>query len=219
MGKVQKPTARRDKIVTQDMATETLIYDLEANKAFCLNETSTLVWQLSDGQHTVSQISDEMSKQMKNLVSEDVVWLALTQLNKDGLLENGDKLDFPFSGLSRREVIKRVGFASVITLPVVSSLVAPQAAMSQSLSPNGDACTIGNPSTCASNNCLNAGMGMGICCDAGSSQANNPGYTICTTDPTAADFDFRCCSGSASPGTGACPPSPSPTTRYVCDPY
>ncbi len=219
MAKVQKPIARWDKIVTQDLKTETLVYDLEADKAFYLNETSTLVWKLCDGKHTVSQISDEMSKQMKNLVSEDVVWLALDQLSKDKLLENGDKLDFPFSGLSRREVIKRVGFASVVALPVISSLVAPQAVMAQSLAANGDACPLGDDSACISNNCLTVG-GAGRCCDAGSTQSNFPGYTVCTTDGSAAAFAFRCCSGNASPSMAACLPSDPPgSARYICDPY
>ena len=72
-----KPSARKSDIVTQDSLDETLIYDLKTNKAFCLNETSALVWQLCNGRNSVSEISDAMSVQLKTLVSEDLVWLAV----------------------------------------------------------------------------------------------------------------------------------------------
>jgi len=127
-----KPAARKADLVTQDSLNETLIYDLKTNKAFCLNETSALVWQLCDGRNSVSEISDAMSVQLKTLVSEDIVWLALDQLNKDGLLENGDTINNHFSGLSRREAIRKVGFASVVALPIISSLIAPSASLAQS---------------------------------------------------------------------------------------
>ncbi len=96
-----KPSARKSDIVVQDSVNETLIYDLKSNKAFCLNETSTLVWQLCDGRNLVSEISDAMSVQLKTLVSEDIVWLAVDQISKDGLLENGDAINNHFSGLSK----------------------------------------------------------------------------------------------------------------------
>ena len=127
-----KPAARKSDIVTQDSLDETLIYDLKTNKAFCLNETSALVWQLCNGRNSVSEISDAMSVQLKTLVSEDLVWLAVDQFSKDGLLENGDTINNHFSGLSRREAIRKVGFASVVALPVIHSLIAPNAAHAQS---------------------------------------------------------------------------------------
>jgi len=123
------PKARSSNIVVQQLKDEVLIYDLKINKAICLNKTSALVWQLCDGKHTVSEMSDEMGKRLKTLVSEDLVWLALDQFNKDGLLEDSEELNQHFAGFSRREVIRKVGFASVVALPIVSSIVAPDAAM------------------------------------------------------------------------------------------
>jgi len=127
-----KPSARKSDIVVQDSHDETVIYDLKSNKAFCLNETSTLVWQLCDGRKSVSEISDAMSVQLKTLVSEDIVWLALDQISKDGLLEKGDAINNHFAGLSRREAIRKVGIASMVALPIVSVIVAPNAAHAQS---------------------------------------------------------------------------------------
>ena len=43
------PKARKENLVVQESNGEVLIYDLDTNKAFCLNETSALVWQACDG--------------------------------------------------------------------------------------------------------------------------------------------------------------------------
>src|SRR3712207_3552152 len=104
-----RPASRKRDIVVQEFNKEILIYDLTLNKAFSLNETSSLVWQACDGNKTVSEISQQISRQLKSLVSEDVVWLALDQLKKDNLLEEDSVESTPFEGLSRREVIRKVG--------------------------------------------------------------------------------------------------------------
>ena len=121
------------RLQVQDLENEVLIYDLTINKAYCLNQTAGLVYQLCDGRRTVAEISDLMSKELKTLVSEDFVWLALDGLKKDGLLENADELANHFGGLTRREAVKRVGLASMVMLPLISSVVAPNAAMAQSV--------------------------------------------------------------------------------------
>ena len=83
-----KPLARRKDIVIQEFGKELLIYDLKTNKAFNLNETSASIWQLSNGEYTISEITDQLSQKLKALVSEELVLLALDQLQKDRLLEN-----------------------------------------------------------------------------------------------------------------------------------
>ena len=70
---------------------------------------------------------------MKSLVNEDFVLLALDQLNNDGLLAEGFKQNDRFGGLSRREVIRKVGISSMVALPIVSSIAAPKAAAAQSV--------------------------------------------------------------------------------------
>lgn len=57
-----KPLARSADIVVQEFGNEVLIYDLRINKAFNLNETSTLVWQLCDGHKSISEIADDLTK-------------------------------------------------------------------------------------------------------------------------------------------------------------
>jgi hypothetical protein len=119
------PLSRQSNIVVQELENEILIYDLNNNKAFCLNETSSLVYQFCDGQHSVTEISHLMSIKLKTLISEDFIWLALKSFRKDNLLENGDEINDHFAGLTRREIVKKVGLTSIVAFPLVASLVAP----------------------------------------------------------------------------------------------
>ncbi len=209
------PKARIKDLVIQEIEGETLVYDLSSNKAFCLNETSALVWQLCDGKHSVEKLSDEISKHLKTLISEDLVWLAIEQLNEDGLLEEGAQFGNHFTGLSRREVVIKVGFASLVALPVVTSLVTPQAAAAQSCSGLNGGCNLNVH--CCSNNCLSIGL-VGTCCHPSSVGPFGTNDTICIDAPNScSNFQDRCCSNSitdsgiAGPG-GLCV---DPTNR-VC---
>ena len=148
-----KPQARSARMVIQEVREEVLVYDLETNKAVCLNETSAVIWSLCDGQKTVVQIADEVSKKLKCAVNKDLVWLALEQLKKEQLLQNDDDFGSRFEGLTRREVVRNIAMTSMVALPIVSAIVAPQASFAQSggcmvgdcIPPNVLACSICNP--------------------------------------------------------------------------
>lgn len=142
------PKTRTTNTLVQELENELLVYDLKTNKAFCLNETSANVFQLCDGTKSVADISDLMSRKLKTLVSEDFVRLALNELKKDNLLENSDELKDFFAGMSRREMVKKVGLASMIAFPVISSVVAPSAANAAS----------GGSVGCASPTCVRGGQ-------------------------------------------------------------
>ena len=147
MSDTKKPKARSEKIVVQELPDELLIYDLLTDKAFCLNKTSAFVWQSCDGTKDAGEITRLMTKEFKSSIDEDLVWLALDQLAKDDLLEAAP--ENKFTGMSRREVIRRVGLASVIALPVVASLVAPTAVLAVGCSGgDGSTCTGCGGATC-----------------------------------------------------------------------
>ena len=135
MSKENKPRSRKENIVVQEVDGEVLIYDLEKSKAFCLNQTSSLVWQACDGKRTVAQINDLLGKQLQTQTNEDIVWLALDQLSKEKLIDPPVGLESKFRGMSRRQVIKKIGLGSMVALPVVASLVAPTPVHAQSLQP------------------------------------------------------------------------------------
>ena len=218
MEKIKNPIQRKDNIVLQKLENETLLYDLKTNKAFCLNETSAMVWEFCDGNRSVSEMSREMSKQLKTLVSEDFVYLALDQLNKDGLLEHCDERNNYFAGLSRREAIRKVGFASVVALPVISSLVAPEASMAQStcLTIN----TICSPGQCCAGLQCQSGDNPDTCC-VGTLNNFTAGVfaNVCSTAQAGCDASpttGNCCSGTStlSAITTSCGPG---AFRCICD--
>ena len=126
------PSTRKDNLVIQDLEQEVLVYDLLINKAYYLNETSSMVWRMCDGTKSADEISRSASKKTGLPISEDIVWLALNQFKKDNLLEDSKDFATIFDGLSRREIVKKVGFASVVALPVISSVIAPSAVHAQS---------------------------------------------------------------------------------------
>lgn len=126
------PVSRKDDIVIQELKGEVLIYDLKINKAFCLNETSAIVWQLCDGNNSVSDITKKFSKELNSPVTEDFVWLAIDQLKQENLLSNSEEIVPEFNGMSRREVIRKVGLGTMVAIPIVSGLIAPTAVQAQS---------------------------------------------------------------------------------------
>jgi hypothetical protein len=135
------PIARTEKIVIQELENEVLIYDLNLDKAYCLNETSATIWQLCDGSKTVPEISQAVSKKFGATASDDMVWLALEQLKKDQLISN--EFQSTFSGLSRRAAIRKMGLASAIALPTIISIIAPTSACAATLD-----CSCRTPGDC-----------------------------------------------------------------------
>ena len=127
MNNPQNPLARKTGLVIQEVPEEVLVYDLETNKAHCLNKSAALVWQSCDGTRSVSDIAAYVGAQSGENVTDDFVWLAIDQLNANDLLEK--QIEADFKGMSRRDVIKRIGLSSMIALPVIASLVAPPAAL------------------------------------------------------------------------------------------
>lgn len=182
------PIARKTEIVVQDLGKEILIYDLEVNKALSLNETSALIWQLSTGERTISEIAQEASKKLNVEVDDKFVWLALWRLKKENLIETD--ISDNYKGATRREIIKKVGFASLVTLPIITSLIAPTAIQAQSGASCSGAplalnCLCSVPESCAS-----------TCCGVTTS-ASNPRFCVpLQGDPPGAFCRSTCeCSG------------------------
>lgn len=155
MGIDNKPVCSRNDLVVQELDGEILIYDLKENKAFCLNETSARVWRSCDGSKTMAEIGRELGH-------EDMAWLALNDLKKEKLIEFQSKTPSRFAGMSRREVVRKIGVGAMVALPIVASLAAPPVAHAQSC---GGSCgmTLACPSvsTCSCSN--NSTDNMGIC--------------------------------------------------------
>ena len=127
-----KPQAKTDNLVVQDLSNEVLIYNLENNKAYSLNETTTLVWQNCDGTKDISAIAKELEKKLNQNIPDELVWLALDSLKNENLVSFAKATPSVLAGFNRREAIKRVGFATLAALPLLTSVMAPTAAHAQS---------------------------------------------------------------------------------------
>lgn len=118
------PRSRNENIILQEVDGDLLIFDLVSNKAYCLNETSAIVWKSCDGEKSVEDIAHNLGREMKAKVGEDVVWLSLKELESANLLVNPVS-ENKFAGLTRRQIIKEIGFAAMIALPLISAVVVP----------------------------------------------------------------------------------------------
>jgi hypothetical protein len=116
----QKPLARKKGLVIQEMPDEVLVYDSQTNKGFCLNQTAAFVWKNCTGKNSVSDIIKNFENESGNTVENDLIWLAIDQLSERNLLETN--LPALFAGESRRSVLKKIGFASMVVVPVIASL-------------------------------------------------------------------------------------------------
>jgi len=141
----QLPVARKQGLVVQEMPEEVLIYDLDTNKAHCLNNTAAFVWKSCDGNNSISDIAKMFETEVGKNVPEDLIWLALEQLNDKNLL-HGESAVLS-KGNTRREVIKKIGLTSMIALPIVASLVAPTSVMATA------SCACVTAADCAATTC------------------------------------------------------------------
>jgi hypothetical protein len=133
MAEHDRPRAKRSKLVVRELIDETLVYDVEGHRAHCLNRTAALTWELCDGKRTVSRIAEQMGERLSANVPEEVVRLALEQLADRGLLAPGDFRPAPALNLvSRRAMMRRLGLAAAVALPLVTSVISPTPAMAQS---------------------------------------------------------------------------------------
>jgi len=158
------PKMRRQGLVIDELPDEVLVYDLERDQAHCLNRTAALVWQSCDGNTTPSEIARRLQLELdadgKKDSREEMVWLALAQLEKNHLLEDSVVVPTEFARLSRRRMIRGLGLAAAIAVPVVTSIVAPTAVEAATLLSPGSCCN--NPNECQTNSCLQNNSCVGL---------------------------------------------------------
>ena len=121
------PAARKEGLVVKELPEEVLVYDLERHKAHCLNQPAAKIWKLCDGRRTLPEIARKLSDELGVPVDEEVVMFALEQLGTARLLEERIMRPRVNPPISRREVIKRLGQAAAVAVPLVTSLLAPTA--------------------------------------------------------------------------------------------
>jgi|SRR5882724_1674884 len=153
----QLPLARKSQLVTREVAGDLLVYDRDSDQAHCLNPTAAMVWARCDGMTTVAEMAQLLEDEMNVSAADEVVWFALEQLRKSRLLQDPFVRSARMQRMSRRVLMKRLGITAAVTMPLVSSIVAPTAVAAATCQPNGTTCT--SNAQCCSSNCANNGRG------------------------------------------------------------
>ena len=150
----QHPQARIRSLVVREVADEVLVYDLQRHQAHCLNRSAASIWQSCDGQTSVVEIARLVGQETKLTMDEAMIWLALDQLGKASLLEEPVPRPVGILRLSRRDAIRKIGLGTALTLPLVTSVVAPTAIMAATPGVCADTCRhsglgqVGSAATC-----------------------------------------------------------------------
>ncbi|HLL53216.1 MAG TPA: PqqD family protein [Myxococcaceae bacterium] len=131
------PVARQEKLAAQELAGEWVVYDLERDRAHRLNAASALVWRNCNGKRDARQLAALLSSELGLPNDERVARLALDALARANLLENAP--DEALARLTRRQLVKQLGVA-LAALPLVATLVAPDAMAAQSCAVSGQPC-------------------------------------------------------------------------------
>jgi hypothetical protein len=129
------PLARNDGLVIRELDDETLVYDTETDKAHCLNRTASLVWEHCDGKTTATQAARLLQNTVGADVDDDLIWMAVRQLQKFHLVERTTKSP----SVSRRDVVLKYA-AAALALPVIFSITAPTAFAAASCATQGQSC-------------------------------------------------------------------------------
>lgn len=139
------PEVRRSGLIVQEVDGEVLVYDQKRDKAHCLNNTAAKVWKYCDGRTTVAEACNLLSQDFASPVDEKVVWYAIDQFSKDHLLEEKTELPAAFiaAGMNRRQMVRTLGLAAMIAVPLVTTILAPTPAQAATCFPSGAACTAG----------------------------------------------------------------------------
>lgn len=142
------PMMRQQDLVIEELPNEVLVYDLVRHKAHCLNLTAALVWKKCDGRTAPQEIARFLEKELQAPFPEEMVWLALRQLESLHLLEQAITLPAQLADLSqrqmvrlsRRQMVRTLGIAAAVALPLVTTIVSPTPAQAGSCVNFGENC-------------------------------------------------------------------------------
>lgn len=175
--RVQRPMARSDELVVEEVGDEILVYDQRNDRAHCLSGAAARVWRASDGDTTVEQMSDALE------IDLDVVRDALQELGGCDLLEAWQP-----AGVTRREATTKLAKVGAVAAaaPLIYSIAAPSPALATSQATCLNA-------GCSSNGCGPCKQAPLNCCCCGPGSGNQK---FCTADCSAGNCASILASGS-----------------------
>lgn len=155
--KANLPSLRTKNLVVKELSGELLIYDLETNKAYCLNETAYMIMDECDGNKSINEALKSLNRKLKSSIDEDIVWMTIGQFKKFNLLKNNSAFPVQETKLSRRKILQSATVLG-IAIPVITSLVAPLAVHALSCIAANQPCTQSGLACCRGI-CINTEVG------------------------------------------------------------
>jgi hypothetical protein len=131
------PQARQDKIVTEAVGDELVVYDELRHRAHRLNAAAATVWRHLDGQHSVADLAALLPAKACNATSEDLVWLALVRFDAAHLLQGPLERRTEDQRSSRRKGLRHLMAAGALAalVPAIITLAVPSPAQAQQSPP------------------------------------------------------------------------------------
>ena len=166
------PRARNDHLVIKPLADETLVYDLQRHRAYCLNAAAGLIWGQCDGRTDADRMATVLQSELGLPRDEDVVQLGLAGLDKAHLLVERLARPVLTARYSRRKFLIKAGVVGLAALlPTVISIVSPTAAQAATCITDCTGTGMGNSGIpCKPPDCTR------ICC---SEKCKSPGHPTC----------------------------------------
>ncbi len=152
MADIKNPIARSENLLIEDVSGELLIYDVNTNRAHCLNESAAAIWRHCDGSRSIDKLADHLFPTLDASDARHIVDVGLQRLRRRRLVDAPAAA--PAVDVSRRQMLKKVAILAAtagIVAPLVSTVIAPTAAYAFSCMPTGFPCT--TPFQCCSGLC------------------------------------------------------------------
>ncbi|HQP88449.1 MAG TPA: PqqD family peptide modification chaperone [Thermoanaerobaculia bacterium] len=150
-----RPVAKTEEVLSTRLSSgEIVVFDRKSNRAHALNPAAAAIWHGCDGQRTVGDLAELLSRETGTEPDPEVVRHSLAELERLELLER------PAGGprygdlVTRREAFVRAGTraaAAAAALPIIATVLAPTSASASSCRQTGVSCTAG--SQCCSGVC------------------------------------------------------------------
>lgn len=139
------------KLIVRRIGDELLLFDEETSMAHCLNGIAGEIWMACERESSAFEVAEILRPRWPDL-DKEVIRAALIRMASAGLLD--ETKDQEVISMSRRELVRKLGFTAAVVLPiVVTSVLIPPAAAAASCGHLGSLCGPGKPPCCAGLNC------------------------------------------------------------------
>jgi hypothetical protein len=135
-------------ILVEELAEETLVYDLDSHRAHSLNPTAAFLLHTADGTRSEEELARRATAHFGEPASLEVARLGLDRLRGAGLMEWGGS-DPAQEGMTRRQAVRKVATVGIL-LPAVMTIVTPTPAQAATAIPTNQ-CNLANVGRCCTN--------------------------------------------------------------------